>query len=147
MRTVAAAIVLAGLVAGCSLLPPPVGVKIVTPVEQLRVKAINSTSIPVVLVVNGAPRDMAPQSSLDLGLADLGALPWDFHVTTAARRELLSGTLRDGDVWTRNDGNGQGEAAGFLQRADLSCGQLILVAGGIASWGPAPGPGVPGDCD
>ena len=156
MRAVAAAIVLvAGLLAGCALLPSPsevpveqlpIGQRVAVPAAQLRVTAINQTSIPVVLVVNGRPRDMAPGSSQDLGVVELGPLPWDFHVTNAAGRELLAGTLHDGDIWRQNDGNGQSDGSGFEARADLSCGQLFIVSH-VASYGPAPGPGVPGDCD
>lgn len=156
MRAVAGAIVLAaGVLAGCSILPSqsvapvdqlPAGVKVATPASELRVNAINQTTIPVVLVVNGNPRDMAPQSSLDLGTAELEPLPWDMRVATVNGRELLGGTLHDGDVWRMNEGNGQGSMGGFLARADLTCGQLFLVSS-VASYGPAPGPGVPGDCD
>jgi hypothetical protein len=158
MRAVAAAIVLAaGLLAGCSLLPAPsapevpidelpIGVTVVTPPGQLRVEAINQTSIPVVLVVNGRPRDLAPGASADLGTAELGPLPWDFTFTNAAGHVLLHDILNAGVVTRTNHGNGEGEVTGFLARADLSCGQLF-IATNVASFGPAPGPGVPGDCD
>ena len=123
----------------------PVGVIVVTPPDQLRINAINQTTIPVVLVVNGRPRDLGPGTSQELGTADLGPLPWDMRVTTANGRELLHDTLKDGVVSRTNRGHGQGDMTGFLARADLSCGQLFLVTG-VASYGPAPGPGVPGDC-
>jgi hypothetical protein len=155
MRAVALAIVLAaGILAGCSLVPTqsevpvdqlPVGVMVVTPPDQLRIDAINQTTIPVVLVVNGMPRELGPGTSQQLGIADLGPLPWDMRVTTASGRELLHDTLNDGVVSRTNRGHGQGEMTGFLARADLSCGQLFLVTG-VASYGPAPGPGAPGDC-
>src|SRR6476619_3112324 len=155
MRAVALAIVLvAGSVAGCSMVPTPsevpidqlpIGVTVVTPPDQLRISAINQPTIPVVLVVNGKPRDLGPGTSQELGIVDLGPLPWDMRVTTAMGRELLRDTLKDGVVSRTNRGHGQGEATGFLARADLSCGQLFRVTG-VASYGPAPGPGVPGDC-
>ena len=141
--------------AGCSLLPSPsgepadqlpVGVRVVTPPEQLEVEVINQTTIPVVLVINGMPIDMAPGTSLNLGVAELGHLPWDFQVTTAKGRELLHKTLLAGVVSRTNLGNGRTESTGFLARTDLSCGQLFIVTS-VASYGPAPGPGVPGDCD
>ena len=85
-----------------------------TPPEQLQVNAINQTTIPVVLVVNGKPRDMAPGTSQDLGVAELGPLPWDFRVTTVKGRELLRDTLEAGVVSRTNLGNGRGEMTGFL---------------------------------
>jgi len=156
MRAVAAAIVLAGLIAGCSLLPvpttgpigdQPLAVKVVTPPAQLRITATNQTSIPVILVVNGVSRNLAPMGSLELGLTDLGPMPWDMRMTTMAGRALLNGSLHDGDVWRINMGNGESQASGFIARSDLSCGLLVITAGGPMSIGPAPGPGVPGDCD
>lgn len=159
MRVPARGVVLALvalLVAGCSLVPAPAtevpidqlpaGVTVVTPPEQLRITAINQTTIPVSLVVNGRARPFAPGESAELGAADLGPLPWDIAFTTATGRPLLRDTLRPGIVTRTNLGGGQSSMTGFLSRADLSCGQLFVTTN-VASFGPAPGPGEPGDCD
>src|SRR6478752_2037864 len=115
MRAPARGLVLALValvLAGCSLLPRPseppieqlpVGVRVNTPPEQLQVKAINQTTIPVVLVVNGKAREMAPGTSQDLGVAELGPLPWDFQVTTVKGRQLLRDTLDAGVVSRTNN--------------------------------------------
>ena len=156
MRAVAEKIVLAaGLVAGCSLVPGPgevpvdqlpVGVRVVTPPEQLRLQAINGTSILVRLIVNGTVQDLAPHEDADVTVAAFGPLPWDLRFTTSTGRELLHDTLQPGVISRTNHGDGTSEMTGFLARADLSCGQLFIVTN-VASFGPAPGPGLPGDCD
>src|SRR6188768_3073767 len=134
MRAVAAAVVpglLALLLAGCSLLPAPtpvpndrlpVGVTVVTPPDEIRLAAVNQTTIPVVLVINGRQRPLAPGASAELTVSDLGPLPWDLAFTTVAGRQLLRDTLHDGVLSRTNDGGGRSSATGFLARADLSCG-------------------------
>ena len=146
---------LAVVAAGCSLLPAPgepavdqlpVGRRIVTPPERIRIEAQNGTSIPVILVVNGKHEELAPHADAEITVAQFGPLPWATEFTTAAGRSLLRDTLRPGVISRTNLGGGRSEMSGFLARADLSCGQLFLVTN-VASYGPAPGPGVAGDCD
>ena len=157
MRAVAKSLVLvlavAGAVAGCSYLPalptpaPPIGVQVGTPPERMRLNVSNSTTIPVVLTVNGAPgRPIAAGQGADLGLVDLGPLPWAAQVRTGSGRVLVELTVRAGDVWTQDNGDGSGGAKGDGARVDLSCGQ-IDVWSGPPMMGPVPGPGLPGDCD
>ena len=148
----------AGLRGGCSLLPfgadatltpedqlPP-GVPVPVPPDQMRLDAINGTTIPVVLVVNGKSRDMAPGDAQHLGIGDLGPLPWDARFQTRAGRHLAQVTVHEGDVVRQHNADGSTELHSAGSRVDLSCGQLILMAG-WPGHGPAPGKGTPGDCD
>ena len=162
MRSVARSLVLvlamagAVAVAGCSSLPwlptpvpPPVplGVKVVTPPEQMRLEVSNGTTIPVMLTVNGAPgRPIPAGQRADLGLVDIGPLPWVAQVRTVAGRVLVEATVRAGDVWTQQNADGSGESEGDGARVDLSCGRIDLWSG-VPMMGPVPGPGLPGDCD
>ncbi len=157
-RWLALAVILAvaGAVAGCSYLPwlptpaptpVPLGVKIVTPPEQMRLEVSNGTTIPVMLTVNGAAgRSIAAGQRADLGLADLGPLPWTAQVRTGSGRVLVETTVRAADVWRQENADGSGESKGHGARVDLSCGRIDLWSG-LPMMGPAPGPGVPGDCD
>ena len=102
---------LAPLLAGCSLLPAPTGrtatpdepspfgPKVFTPASEVQLKAINNTTMPVVLVINGVSRDMAPESSLDLGAGELGPLPWDARFLHVSGRQLLQLTIGVGESW------------------------------------------------
>lgn len=157
MRSLAWSLVLAlaitGAVAGCSSLPllptqaPPLGVQVVTPPERMRLYVANSTTIPVVLTVNGeAGRPIAAGQGADLGLADLGPLPWAAQVRTESDRMLVELTVKAGDVVTQDNGDGSGMTKGAGARVDLSCGRIDITSG-IFMSGPVPGPGVPGDCD
>lgn len=155
-RSLAIVLAIAGAVAGCSSIPwPPtpaptpvlLGVKVVTPPEQMRLEVSNGTTIPVMLTVNGAPgRPIAAGQGSDLGLADLGPLPWFAQVRTASGRVLVETTVRAGDVWSQQNADGSGESRGHGARVDLSCGRIDIWSG-FPMHGPAPGPGVPGDCD
>ena len=155
-RSLVLALAMAGAVAGCSYLPwlptpapapMPLGVKVVTPPEQMRLEVSNGTTIPVMLTVNGAAgRPIAAGQRADLGLADLGPLPWVAQVRTGAGRTLVELTVRAGDVWSQENADGSGESKGDGARVDLSCGRIDIWSG-PPMMGPAPGPGVPGDCD
>jgi hypothetical protein len=151
--SLALGLAIAGAVAGCSYLPalptpaPPIGVEVVTPPERMRLYVSNSTTIPVVLAVNGeAGRPIAAGQGADLGLADLGPLPWAAQVRTGSGRVLVELTVKAGDVVTQDNGDGSGMTKGAGARVDLSCGRIDITSG-IFMSGPAPGPGVPGDCD
>jgi hypothetical protein len=160
MRTAVRLLVLtltvAGALAGCSDLPwlptpaptpVPLGVEVVTPPERMRLYVSNSTTIPVQLTVNGeAGRPIAAGQGADLGLADLGPLPWAAQVRTESDRVLVELTVKAGDVVTQDNGDGSGMTKGAGARVDLSCGRIDITSG-IFMSGPAPGPGVPGDCD
>ncbi len=160
MRSLARSLVLAlavgGVVAACSSLPwlptpapmpVPLGVKVVTPPERMRLEVSNGTTIPVVLTVNGAAgRPIPAGQRADLGLADLGPLPWAAQARTASGRVLVALTVRAGDVWSQQNADGSGDSQGDGARVDLSCGRIEIWSG-VPMMGPAPGPGVPGDCD
>ncbi len=60
---------------------------------------------------------------------------------------LATMTVNPGDVSTTEVPGGPVSMSGRLARVDLSCGRLDLWAGGLQPLGPAPGPGVPGDCE
>jgi hypothetical protein len=145
-----------GAVAGCSYLPwqatpaptpMPLGVRVVTPPEQLRLEVSNGTTIPVAVTVNGAPgRPIPAGRRADLGIADIGPLPWAAQVRTGSGRVLVQLTVRPGDVWTQENADGSSESQGDGARVDLSCGRIDIWSG-TPMMGPAPGPGVPGDCD
>ncbi|HYO44045.1 MAG TPA: hypothetical protein VES19_12675 [Candidatus Limnocylindrales bacterium] len=152
-RSAVLALVVAGAVAGCSSLPamptpaPPVGVRVATPPERMWLHVSNGTTIPVLLTVNGgAGRPIAAGQGTDLGLTDLGPLPWAAQVRTGTGRVLVELTVHAGDAWTQDNGDGSGSSSGAAARVDLSCGR-IDISSGIYLHGPAPGPGTPGDCD
>jgi len=143
----------AGAATGCSMLPglptPPLpkGIQVVTPPDRMRVEVSNGTTIPVLLTVNGQPGHPVPAGGrADLGLADLGPLPWTAQVRTASGRVLVALVVRAGEVWTQENSDGSGEAKSVGGRVDLSCGRIDIWSG-VPMHGPAPGSGAPGDCD
>lgn len=152
------ALAVAGAVGGCSLLPGasatpldpaqlPVGVEATMAPDQMRLEMNNGTSIVVVLSVNGGVgREFAPGSVANLGVTEIGPLPWRVKVATIHARKLLDLTVNPGDVAVGNDGGGSTSSRGAAARVDLSCGR-IDVWSGPPLLGPAPGPGTPGDCD
>lgn len=114
----------------------------VVPPEQMKLDVSNETTIPVRLVVNGAPVvAIAAGDALELDSDQLPALPWDAQVLTVSGRMLVHLRVNAGDVFARENASG-GDAA----RVDLSCGRIDLWSG-PPLLGPAPGPGNPGDCD
>jgi hypothetical protein len=153
------ALAVAGAGSGCSLLPgvptpapvpveqQPVGVAVPVPPDRMRLEMNNGTTIVVVLSVNGGVgRELAPGSVADLGVTELGPLPWRAKVSTIHARRLLDLTVNAGDVTATNQGGGSTSARGAGARVDLSCGRIDLWSG-MQPLGPAPGPGTPGDCD
>lgn len=144
-------------VAGCSMLLPatpvpvdpqlPVGVKVVTPPGAMQVHVSNGTTIGITVTVNNAfSRAIEPGQGADLGAADLGGLPWVFMARTTSGRVLVELTVRAGDVWQQRNPDGSTTAEGAGARVDLSCGRIDITAG-VFMGGPAPAPGVPGDCN
>lgn len=147
------------VVTGCSLLPwpsasvevvnpeLPLGVEVVTPPDEMRLGVSNQTAIPVTVEVNGVlVREMEPGVAADLAADQLPGLPWVARVRTESGRVLVELTVRAGDVWWRRNADGSTEAKGDGARVDLSCGRIDIWSG-QQMGGPAPGPGVPGDCD
>jgi len=156
--SLALAVAVAGALSGCSLLPGasatpvpieqlPVGVEVPIPPERMRLEMNNGTTIVVVLSVNGGVgREFAPGSVANLGITELGPLPWRAKVSTIHARKLLDLTVNAGDITVTNEGGGSTSAKGDGARVDLSCGRIDLWSG-TPMLGPAPGPGTPGDCD
>jgi hypothetical protein len=122
------------LLAGCSVVPgdrPPLNIS-------------NGTTLELTLV-NG--QAVATYGTSGIGFAGpLPPLPWTVVVTTSTGRVLTTMTVNRGDVATTAVPGGAVSVSGRMARVDLSCGRLDLWAGGAQPLGPAPGPGVPGDC-
>ena len=136
MKVALVTLAIASLVlAGC-------GDATVVPDAQMSIGVANGTSIPVTLVVNGSPiKVIPPTTNIEVPAAQLPALPWQAHLTTAAGRTLVSLGINSGDVHRTSNGSD-----GVGHRVDLSCGRLDVYSG-PPMLGPMPGPGVPGDCD
>lgn len=149
------------LVAGCSLIPwpspppqpgvvdpeLPLGIPVFTPPDEMHLGVSNQTTIPVTVEVNGSlVGEMEPGAAVDLAADQLPGLPWVARARTASGRVLVELTVRAGDVWQRRNADGSTEAKGDGARVDLSCGRIDIWSG-QQMGGPAPGPGVPGDCD
>ena len=144
----------AALLAGCSLLPsatpagpmPPPGA-VVVPAAQMDLGINNGTTLAIELVVNGTVvRQVDPGEAPVLAADQLPALPWNVEVRSPSGRVLVGMTVRAGDVWTRDNEDGSSEAKVAAARVDLSCGRIDIWSL-IQMGGPAPGPGVSGDCD
>ena len=146
----------AAAVVGCTLAVPsppipagefPPGVEVTIAPSQMRLELSNGTTIAVDLAVNGQIVSRVPAgASADLGVDDVGPLPWDTIVTTTAGRPLLGLVVHAGDASIGVTGNGGRSQSGVGVRVDLSCGRIDLWSG-PPMLGPPPGPGSPGDCD
>lgn len=146
----------AAAVVGCSLVvpPPPVpagelppGAEVTIAPGQMRLELSNGTTIAVDLAVNGRIVSRVPAgASADLGVDDVGPLPWDTIVTTTAGRPLLDLVVHAGDASIGVTGNGGRSQSGVGVRVDLSCGRIDLWSG-PPLLGPTRDPGSPGDCD
>ncbi len=146
------------VVAGCSMLlpatpslapggPTPPPGAIVVPANQMDLGINNGTTLKVSLVVNGiVVRQVDPGQAPVLDAGQLPALPWAVEVRSPSDRVLVGMTVRSGDLWTRDNADGSSEAKAAGARVDLSCGRIDIWSL-IQMGGPAPGPGVPGDCD
>jgi hypothetical protein len=137
-------VALAGLLGGCGLIPELGG----SGARPIGVEVANETDLDVTLVVNGRiirvvkAHDRTP----DPITADvLGPMPWTVEARSNSGRLLTSMVVHDGDVSYEDLGNGMRSARGDGARVDLSCGRLDVWAG-PPMMGPAPLPGVPGDC-
>ena len=140
----ACGLTLAGSIGACGLIPD-LGRSAARPVG---VEVANATDLDITLVVNGvvagvirAHEDTPGPITADV----LGPMPWSVEARTSSGRVLLTLLVRPGDVADVDLGNGQRAARGAGTRVDLSCGRLDLWAG-PPLMGPAPLPGVPGDC-
>jgi hypothetical protein len=129
-------VLVGGLLAACQ------SVSGVVPPSEMTLSALNATTTPLVLAVNGiAVKDLQPGDQVEISADALPALPWAAEVRLPTGRPLLSLTVRFGDV-----DRGQVSLKGDAARVDLSCGRVDLWSG-PPLLGPAPLPGTPGDCD
>lgn len=129
-RRLAACLAIAVLVAACELVPSPAATS-----NDLEIA--NGTTLEVWILVNGRIVDrVAPGVHGEITEGTLGPHPWVVEARTATGRVLLR--LEVPAPVTGASGRGA--------RADLSCGRLDVFAG-PPMLGPAPGPGVPGDCE
>jgi hypothetical protein len=125
------------LLAGCAgLLPRPTG-----DAETAGVSISNGTTLEVTLIINGTPVGrVAAGDGAEVPRNELPGLPWNVEARSPSGRLLVQMTVHQGDVDVEGDSQ-----SGTGGRVDLSCGRLDLWSGPPMS-GPAPGPGVPGDC-
>lgn len=130
-----AVVAVAAVAAGCSLLP-----------TDYTVHVSNSTTLPLTVVVNGAPLAvLEPNTSADYSPSTLPAMPWTVQTTLASGRVLASMRVEEGSIQDHRalDGTGSYQSVGDLEI--LSCGQVWLWVGERSSGGPAR-EGQPGDC-
>ena len=135
--------VLAWSLSACSVVASLIPSSVPGPGRPVGVEVSNGTTLPLTIVVNGViVRNIGPGDGTHEPItADvLGPMPWQVEARTASGRVLVTLTVNDGDVVY-----GQDLSRGVAKRVDLSCGRLDVWAGPPLA-GPAPGPGVPGDC-
>lgn len=119
---------------------------VTVPDDQMTLDIDNSTNIRISVQVNQvAVGDMVPLSHVTLLASELPSLPWDVVVLSPSGSPLLFLDVKSGDVVRFPAGLSEG-ISGVGARKDLSCGRLDVYSGPPLA-GPAPGPGVPGDCD
>ena len=109
----------------------------------------NSTTLDVVLVVNGSRVAVVPPGlSPAVDPAFIPPLPWTAELRTQSGRLLTSLSVEAGDTASDVKADGTVEAKGVFARVDLSCGRLTIWAGDAIPSGPAPvrSAGEPGDC-
>jgi len=137
------AVVLAWSLSACSVVASLITSTSPGPGRPVGVEVSNGTTLPLTIVVNGViVRNIGPGDGTHEPItADvLGPMPWHVEARTASGRVLVTLTVNDGDVVYGRD-----LSRGVAKRVDLSCGRLDVWAGPPLA-GPAPGPGVPGDC-
>lgn len=128
-----------GLVAACGFLDS----------ERPAFGVSNGTTLAVVVTIDspdgGMTIDVGPGGSAEIDATRSPALPWVVEARTESGRLLTSMTVAPGQVFRRTSPDGSVQMSSAVGRADLSCGRFDMWAGWHVG-GPAPGPGVPGDC-
>ena len=126
------------VVSACGLIPG----------ERPELEVSNGTTLVVVLTVNGQKvGEFRPDgASPEIDEFWLPPLPWNVEARTTKGRLLTSMVVQPGDISRTELDDGTVRISGGFARVDLSCGRLDIWAGFRPS-GPAPGPGVPGDCE
>ena len=137
------AMMLAWSLSACSVVASLIPSSVPGAGRSIGVEVANGTALPITIVVNGViVRNIGPGDGTHEPItADvLGSMPWQVEARTASGRVLVTLTVNVGDVVYAQD-----LSRGVAKRVDLSCGRLDVWAGPPLA-GPAPGPGVPGDC-
>ena len=107
----------------------------------------NDTTIPVTVLLDGRPISVVePGNGMQIHDREMPARPWRVEITTAGGRRLATMVVAEGSVVDERASDGTGSYSAPAARADLSCGSIRVWAGTVMPGGPAPGPGVPGDC-
>ena len=108
-------------------------------------QADNETTLPVTLVINHvAVATIAPGTVGFVPKASLPSMPWHVEARSPSGRILVTFNAEAVDISRTFEANG-GAMSGVGDRADLSCGRLDVWVGPPMA-GPAPGPGLAGDC-
>ena len=108
----------------------------------------NGTRLALSIVVNGQPVALAAaKDSKDIPVAALPALPWTVEARSVSGRVVLAFTVEPGSIVDDRNADGSRTHRAPGARADLSCGRLDMYPGSTPMLGPAPGPGVAGDCE
>jgi hypothetical protein len=132
--------------AGCGSLFPSPRVEPSAAVDYT-LHVSNGTTLALSVIVNGQSIGVAPAGiNADYTVDQLPGLPWAVETRTVSGRLILQLDVQPGSVIDIRNADGSGSHSAPARRADLSCGRLDLYVGSIGMLGPAPGPGVPGDC-
>jgi hypothetical protein len=132
-----AGLLLAGLlVVGCALLP-----------TDYTLHVINGTSLTLTVVVNTRVVGVvAGYAEAEYQTDKLPGLPWAVEARSTSGRVILTLAVAPGSVTDVVNADGSRSHSAPGARVDLSCGRLDMYPGNTPMLGPAPGPGVPGDC-
>jgi len=107
----------------------------------------NDTTLVLTIVVNGQPISVVGvKTAAAFQPVGLPALPWLVEARSSRGRLVLRLGVAVGSVTDTVGPNGEHEHGAPGARVDLSCGRLDVYPGDTPMLGPAPGPGVPGDC-
>jgi hypothetical protein len=107
----------------------------------------NGTTMALTIVVNGQPvAHVVAKDAKAIPVASLPPLPWTVEARSMSGRVIVILTVEPGSVVDIRNADGTGSHSAPGARADLSCGRLDMYPGSAGMMGPAPGPGVPGDC-
>jgi hypothetical protein len=136
---------IACFVAGCAgFLPVP----LTSPSIDYTLHVENGTTLALSIIVNGeAVGVTAARDGSDIPVGALPPLPWNVEARSVSGRVVLTLVVASGSIVDIRNADGSGSHSAPGARADLSCGRLDMFPGSAPMMGPAPGPGVPGDCN
>jgi hypothetical protein len=128
---------------GCGSLLPSV----ISSGPDYTLHVVNNTTLGLTIEVNGQNVGVvAARSGGAFTPTRLPGLPWTVNARPASGRVVLSLDVAAGSVIETVGPDGATTHRAPGARADLSCGRLDVYVGSIPMLGPAPGPGIPGDC-